>query len=381
MQPRQASHSKDVRQTEKRKLAGKARLPGRTKRSKLQNVPDQTDPTNSGVSIEEVAASVSQMILPELTQTIQTLISQREDNGVVSRNQQPIEKSPPAINLESLAGPSTDSEQKIETIINPHQPDSCEGTSFDCINVHSNYADLDLDVNNAIISVNDELGMHVAHATKQKIMKGEFVELYSLLDRHQVNDQENKIVLNNGQLSFKPVNQNKIFDIQTWLDAFFIYMSIYLVAHPDQAQKMLKYMANVKTAASRSHGFGWREYDRQFRIKKARNDCIPWNQIDQELWLLYINSPSSAPGQQSPQRNACFDFNNKGFCMRQYCHYSHTCLKCSGKHPATKCHEKYQNNKTFMSQPSSDKPVPHFFRGSWKKSHTTNYQKTRNNTY
>lgn len=275
MQPRQASHSKDVRQTEKRKLAGKARLPGRTKRSKLQNVPDQTDPTNSGVSIEEVAASVSQMILPELTQTIQTLISQREDNGVVSRNEQPIEKYPPAINLESLAGPSTDSEQKIETIINPHQPDSCEGTSFDCINVRSNNADLDLDVNNAIISVNDELGMHVAHATKQKIMKGEFVELYSLLDRHQVNDQENKIVLNNGQLSFKPVNQNKIFDIQTWLDAFFIYMSIYLVAHPDQAQKMLKYMANVKTAASRSHGFGWREYDRQFRIKKARNDCIP----------------------------------------------------------------------------------------------------------
>lgn len=173
MQPRQASHSKDVRQTEKRKLAGKARLPGRTKRSKLQNVPDQTDPTNSGVSIEEVAASVSQMILPELTQTIQILISQREDNGVVSRNQQPIEKSPPAINLESLAGPSTDSEQKIETIINPHQPDSCEGTSFDCINVRSNNADLDIDVNNAIISVNDELGMHVAHATKQKIMNGE----------------------------------------------------------------------------------------------------------------------------------------------------------------------------------------------------------------
>jgi hypothetical protein len=68
------------------------------------------------------------------------------------------------------------------------------------------------------------------------------------------------------------VNQNKIFDILTWLDAFFIYTSIYLVAHPDQAQKMLKYMANVKTAASRSHGFGWREYDRQFRIKKARND-------------------------------------------------------------------------------------------------------------
>lgn len=50
--------------------------------------------------------------------------------------------------------------------------------------------------------------MHVAYATKQKIMKGEFIELYSQLDRRQVNDQENKIVLSNGQLSFKPMNHN-----------------------------------------------------------------------------------------------------------------------------------------------------------------------------
>lgn len=64
--------------------------------------------------------------------------------------------------MESLAGPSTDSEQNIETIINSHQPDFCKGTSFDCLNVYPNNADLDLEVNNAIISVNDELGMHVA---------------------------------------------------------------------------------------------------------------------------------------------------------------------------------------------------------------------------
>lgn len=76
--------------------------------------------------------------------------------------------------------------------------------------------------------------MHVAYATKQKIMKGEFVELYSLLDIHQVNEQENKIVLNNGQLSFKPVNQNNIFDIQTWLDAFFIFLYEHILSSPSQ---------------------------------------------------------------------------------------------------------------------------------------------------
>lgn len=68
---------------------------------------------------------------------------------------------------------------------------------------------------------------------------------------------------------------------------------------------ILKNMGNgknmVKTTASQSHGFGWREYHRQFRIKDARNDCTTWNQIDKELGILYIYSPSSAPGQQSTE--------------------------------------------------------------------------------
>lgn len=62
--------------------------------------------------------------------------------------------------------------------------------------------------------------------------------------------------------------------------------------------------------------------------------------------------------------------------MRQYCLDSHTCLKCSGMHLATKCHEKYQSNRPVMSQPSSDKPAPHFFLWLMEKSHTTNYQLT-----
>lgn len=84
-----------------------------------------------------------------------------------------------------------------------------------------------LEVSNAIICVNDELGKHVAYATKQNILIVKFIELYSLLDRHQIIDQRNTIVFNKGQFSLKPVNQNTRFDIQTWLDTFFIYMSIY----------------------------------------------------------------------------------------------------------------------------------------------------------
>lgn len=67
---------------------------------------------------------------------------------------------------------------------------------------------------------------------------------------------------------------------------------------------------------------------RQFRIKDARNDCTTWNQIDKELGILYIYSPSSAPGQQSTEWNECFNLSIKGCLMRQYCHYNHACLNC-----------------------------------------------------
>jgi len=57
--------------------------------------------------------------------------------------------------------------------------------------------------------------------------------------------------------------------INTWLDAFLTYISIYISAHPESTQGLLTYMYTVKLGASRSTGLGWREYDQQFRLKKS----------------------------------------------------------------------------------------------------------------
>ena len=49
-------------------------------------------------------------------------------------------------------------------------------------------------------------------------------------------------------------------------------------------------MHDVKLGASRSTGLGWREYDQQFRLKKKpRLPSTSWGQVDQELWLIYMN--------------------------------------------------------------------------------------------
>lgn len=187
----------------------------------------------------------------------------------------------------------------------------------------------------SITSVNDELGVHVPQATKQKLMNGEFVELHCLLNRYTDNEyqNQNKITFTNGQFTVKPLGHSKINDIQTWLDAFFIFSSVYLCSHSVQAQQLLKYMSIIKPAASRCYGFGWREYDtRQFRMKKAKNTTITWNHIDQELWLLFVNGNHKQTWSNQNQntfsksQKMCFDFNNTGYCGRQHCQYSHSYL-------------------------------------------------------
>lgn len=237
----------------------------------------------------------------------------------------------------------------------------------------------------SITSVNDKLGVHVPQATKQKIMNGELVELHCLLNRYTDNEyqNENKSTFTNGQFTVKSLGHSKINDIQTWLDAFFIFSSVYLCAHSDQAQQLLKYMSIIKTAASRCYGFGWREYDRQFRMKKAKYTTITWNHIDQELWLLFVNGNHKQTWSNQNQntfsksQKMCFDFNNTGYCGRQHCQYSHSCLKCAGRHPASKCSEKQD---TVCKPIRSAQDVSNFFRRSGHKQ-TNNANKNRIHSY
>ncbi|XP_052674783.1 uncharacterized protein LOC128156619 [Crassostrea angulata] len=221
---------------------------------------------------------------------------------------------------------------------------------------------------------------------KLKIMKGEFVELNTLLNKQADFDtQESRVLFMNGQLTLKPTNATKITSIDAWLDAFFIYMSIYLSSHVDQTLSLIKYMANVKLGASRvSGGLGWREYDRQFRLKRAKDNNISWGKIDQELWLLYITPNSNT---QSVYKNTlsnpkfCYEYNNKGFCRVQNCQYQHQCRKCQSKHPAIHCSDKQVVHKLPTSRAfQAPQPISSTFRQSGNKYQANSFRKNRFNS-
>ncbi|VDI47859.1 Hypothetical predicted protein [Mytilus galloprovincialis] len=89
-----------------------------------------------------------------------------------------------------------------------------------------------------IISVNDYLGLNVSQKTQDKIINGEYVDLGILLTNSST-EQYNSLTLDtNGQLVIQTKPSKKITDINTWIDAFLIYTSIYVGVHLEDIQNI-----------------------------------------------------------------------------------------------------------------------------------------------
>ncbi|XP_072178778.1 uncharacterized protein [Diadema setosum] len=240
----------------------------------------------------------------------------------------------------------------------------------------------------------DRLGTSIPHNIREKIWKGEFIDLNLLIDNQDhatqvmqdMAEQERAnltVAQVDGTWVLKPVTppptKNKIFSIEAWTNAFLVYMSIYIEAHPTSTHDLLKYCHLIRSAASRYRGLGWRDYDKEFRHRLHRKGGA-WAIMDGELWLLHVVSGGSPrmtrgfnyPPQSTretrgterrryqplakPNRNFrpstprtlqyCYDFNN-GTCTRRYCRYMHKCMQCGKNgHKKTQCSGKQPNAGT-----------------------------------
>ncbi|XP_067652420.1 uncharacterized protein [Haliotis asinina] len=204
----------------------------------------------------------------------------------------------------------------------------------------------------------DDLGVNLPIALKEKIWKGEYANLSLLLksDRELEDYACTSAVFVNmgGQLELKPKSTGKrVQNIFEWTPAFTVYMSIYILAHPEATQGMLKYMNTIRTAATRHPGYGWRLYDEQVRLRQARCPGSPWGTVNVELWMLYVQDPLAQQNPSSTTQNrglsrqfqrpgnkrqvTCNSFNYAS-CFRRQCRFKHACSRCGNdNHPAQNC--------------------------------------------
>ncbi|CAG2227127.1 unnamed protein product [Mytilus edulis] len=122
-------------------------------------------------------------------------------------------------------------------------------------------------------------------------------------------------------------------------------------------QELVKYMSSVRKGAKRHGGIGWKYYDEQYRLKKAREPSGSWGKLDSEYWMWYMQSASVQPeGQaanqasnsralytnQTATTSRCYSFNFDGVCNKPNCIYNHSCLRCGLHHPIISCYKQNQ---------------------------------------
>ncbi|KAK6184833.1 hypothetical protein SNE40_007206 [Patella caerulea] len=114
-------------------------------------------------------------------------------------------------------------------------------------------------------------------------MQGVFIDLAILLDNYPTT-RSNRLILQDGHLSVEPCKpETKITSIEVWTDAFVVFMSIYCSQHTHRFMELLKYLQTIRLAPKRSSSHGWKIYDEQYRLRKAKDPASTWSMIDTEL--------------------------------------------------------------------------------------------------
>lgn len=205
----------------------------------------------------------------------------------------------------------------------------------------------------SISTASDNLSMHVSASNKEKICKGEYIDLALLLQNNYIQQKPNQTIsLISGELVIQQKQQQKITNIEQWTDAFIVYTSIFCHTHPSNFQQMLKYLNNIRTAAKRcGNNLGWKNYDETFRLKKAQDPSYDWGTIDTELWLMFVNQTGATSlSTSSTFMHKCYAYNYNGYCTRPQCTYSHSCIRCFAAHPLIKCYKANFNRNPNVGQ-------------------------------
>ena len=235
------------------------------------------------------------------------------------------------------------------------------------------------------------LTCHVDHTLKQKIQKGEFVDLEKLLPRNRFaakNEDRLEWVSKDGMAFLAPVQdrKNKIGGVRTWEQAFRIFSAINCQANPHRAGEIWQYIHLINSAASTYIWENVAYYDYTFRQMMAERPGHSWSKTYVQLWQLAMRdtiqknnfnnngaNTSFVSGKRGDNRenhqqpasgqkiktwhdNCCWKFGRTGKCDRQSCRFDNRCSYCgSYSHGYHACIKRKGDNQTGAPPPVKQK--------------------------
>ena len=197
---------------------------------------------------------------------------------------------------------------------------------------------------------------HVELSLRERIGRGEFVELEKLLRkiRAKYKRDESKLeMFNKGGTVFCMESEDKeckITNIHKWDQAFRVYATIYSKANPSRAAEIWQYVETIHRAARK---FAWdsvAEYDFIFRHLMAEYPQRSWAKTYTQEWNLMLCDVPQRGEHKNPQggtkkENVCWKYNKTHCPYGANCRFPHRCSYCGGSHPKKQCSKKGKKNK------------------------------------
>ncbi|KAJ1198434.1 hypothetical protein NDU88_002275 [Pleurodeles waltl] len=166
-----------------------------------------------------------------------------------------------------------------------------------------------------LLSRPGKLAAHVAPEIKEKIWKGEFVDIFGLIraKRREVETKDKQTKASSSTDKKPKVEES----ITNWLFGFNVFKSAMLEKKPELGIAMICYANKILRAHHMYGGNAWLEYDRDFRWAKVEDPVIGWDQTKVNVWLECVNNklPGSMKVGRDESESTCSRFRRESMCQ------------------------------------------------------------------
>ena len=136
------------------------------------------------------------------------------------------------------------------------------------------------------------VGTHLDETTKEKIVKGEYVDFSKLLPKDKVMLEEDgrmELAIKNGRAYWMPASAAESVQISNfvkWEQAFRLFSNVYTNTHLHKSGELIQYNYTIHSIAQTYIWENVYAYDKEFRIHISRHQEQSWSVILQQAWSM-----------------------------------------------------------------------------------------------
>ncbi|KAJ1145273.1 hypothetical protein NDU88_011564 [Pleurodeles waltl] len=174
---------------------------------------------------------------------------------------------------------------------------------------------------------------HVSQEVKERIWKGEFVDMFDMRNKRSRRDRE----------------ESDEKSLTNWILGFTVYSTVLLEKFIELGPQLSCYQHTIVLAHENYSPGAWLEYDTEFRWLKASNPEVRWDQKEVNCWLRCFSGPRVPENETFPgcgerwkSNGVCWAY-NENRCTRgaANCKFRHACSFCGLPfHPEYRCYQK-----------------------------------------